>query len=206
MMLVPLVILAALSVLLGFIGTPAWPWFQDFLSGGEELSSRAGSLFEPGTLRVMGLSSAIVLVGIGVGWWLYGRRPTTRADEPDVLERLQPDVFALLRRKYFVDEIYEATIIRFNAWWAKACDWLDRKVWSGVVLVVALVTLALGWLDRLVDEYVVNLGFDEACRRLTGSGQRMSDLQCGRVQRYLRVLGVALTVLVLVLAWGCRAS
>ena len=24
--------------------------------------------------------------------------------------------FALLRSKYFVDELYEATVIRFNAW------------------------------------------------------------------------------------------
>ena len=66
------------------------------------------------------LSSAVVFVGLGLGWWLYGRKPVRSADEPDVLERLQPEVFALLRRKYFVDEIYEASVIRFNAWWARA--------------------------------------------------------------------------------------
>jgi NADH-quinone oxidoreductase subunit L len=32
-MTVPLVILAAFAMLLGFIGTPAWPWFQSFLDG-----------------------------------------------------------------------------------------------------------------------------------------------------------------------------
>ncbi len=31
-MTVPLVILAAFAVLLGFLGTPAWPWFQSFLN------------------------------------------------------------------------------------------------------------------------------------------------------------------------------
>ena len=32
-MTIPLLVLAAFSVLLGFIGTPAWPWFQGFLNG-----------------------------------------------------------------------------------------------------------------------------------------------------------------------------
>ena len=32
-MIVPMLVLAAFSMLLGFIGTPAWPWFQGFLSG-----------------------------------------------------------------------------------------------------------------------------------------------------------------------------
>src|ERR1039457_5020212 len=32
-MLIPLVVLAGFSVVLGFVGTPAWPWFQGFLSG-----------------------------------------------------------------------------------------------------------------------------------------------------------------------------
>ncbi|HEX7569691.1 MAG TPA: proton-conducting transporter membrane subunit, partial [Verrucomicrobiae bacterium] len=32
-MTVPLVILAAFAILLGFVGTPAWPWFDGFLNG-----------------------------------------------------------------------------------------------------------------------------------------------------------------------------
>jgi len=52
----------------------------------------------------------------------------------------------------------------------------------------------------------VNLGFDESCRGLTEGGTLMSRLQNGRVQNYLRVIGVALAVLVLLLVWGCRAS
>ena len=32
-MTVPLVILAVFAVVLGFFGTPAWPWFTDYLSG-----------------------------------------------------------------------------------------------------------------------------------------------------------------------------
>ena len=204
-MTIPLLVLAVFSVLLGFIGTPAWPWFQGFLSG-ESASGQIGKLLEPQVLGLMALSSVVVFAGLGLGWWLYGRLPARRADQPDALEQFQPEVFALLGKKYFVDEIYEASVIRFNAWGARACDWLDYWVWNGVVQMLSLVVVGFAWLNRLFDEYVVNPGFDEGCRRLTRGGTLMSRLQGGRVQTYLRLIGVALTVLVLFLIWGCRTS
>ncbi|MGO8929226.1 MAG: NADH-quinone oxidoreductase subunit L [Limisphaerales bacterium] len=204
-MTIPLLVLAALSILLGFVGTPAWPWFQGFLSG-ENATGHFDRLLEPQVLGLMALSTFVVFVGLGLGWWLYGRLPLRGADQPDALERYQPDLFALLRRKYFVDEIYERSVIRFNAWAARACDWLDYWVWNGVVQVLSLIVVGLAWLNRSLDEYVVNLGFDEGCRRLIKGGRLMSRLQGGRVQNYLRFIGVALVVLVLVLIWGCRAS
>ena len=203
-MIIPLLVLAVFSVLLGFIGTPAWPWFQGFLSG-ESATGHLGQLLEPQVLGLMALSSVVVFAGLGLGWWLYGRRPVRSADQPDALERFQPEVFALLRKKYFVDEIYEGSVIRFNAWGARACDWLDYWVWNGVVRALSLLVVGLAWLNRFLDEYVVNPGFDEGCRRLTKGGTLMSRLQGGRVQTYLRLIGGALAVLVLFLIWGCRA-
>jgi NADH-quinone oxidoreductase subunit L len=204
-MTIPLLVLAAFSVLLGFIGTPAWPWFQGFLNGRSE-SGHLGALLEPQVLGVMALSSVVVIAGLGLGWWLYGRLAVRSADQPDALERFQPEVFALLRRKYFVDEVYEATVIRFNAWGARACDWLDYWVWNGLVQLLSLLVVGFAWLNRSLDEYVVNPGFDEGCRRLTKGGTLMSRLQGGQVQTYLRLIGVALAALVLFLIWGCRAS
>jgi NADH-quinone oxidoreductase subunit L len=204
-MAMPLVVLAVFSVLLGFIGTPAWPWFEGFLNG-ESAAARLGRLWEPQVLGLTGLSSIVVFCGLGLGWWLYGRLPLRSADQPDALERFQPDVFALLRRKYFVDEIYEGSVIRFNAWGARACDWLDFWVWNGVVQAVSLLVVGFAWLNRCLDEYVVNPGFDEGCRGLTKGGTLMSRLQGGQVQTCLRFIGVALTVLVLFLIWGCHAS
>jgi NADH-quinone oxidoreductase subunit L len=202
-MTIPLLVLAAFSALLGFIGTPAWPWFQGFLNG-QSATGDLGKLLEPHMFGLMALSSVVVFGGMGTGWWLYGRLPVRNGDQPDALERFQPEVFALLRRKCFVDEVYEASVIRFNAWAARACDWLDYWVWNGVVQLLALLVVGFAWLNRFLDEYVVNPGFDEGCRRLTKGGSLMSRLQCGRIQTYLRIIGVALTVLVLLLIWGCR--
>jgi hypothetical protein len=64
--------------------------------------------------------------------------------------------------------------------------------------------VGLSWADRFLDEYVVNLGFDRLCRRLTEGGGLLSRSQDGRVQRYLRIMGVGLASLVLLLVWGCR--
>ncbi len=195
-MTIPLVILAACSILLGFIGTPAWPWFQKLLGGETEGG------FNTSMVSLMVVSSIIVFLGIGLGWWFYGRKPIQQSSELDPLEKLRPDIFWLLRRKFLVDEIYEATVIRFNAWWATVCDFLDEWVWNGAVQLVSYLVIGLSCVNRFCDEYVVNLGFDKGCERVTLGGRLMSQLQNGRTQNYLRIIGLALAGLVLFLIWG----
>lgn len=200
-MTVPLQILAAGAILLGFIGTPAWPWFHGYLTSQTAHFSFAG-LAERGVLPIMLLSTAAVAVGLGAAWWLYGRQPVPKATSTDALERLQPGAFGILRDKFRIDEIYEATVIRATHFGSQFCHWMDGFVWGGCVRVCAWLTLALAWLNRLIDEYLVNVGFDFSCRRLRQSGGLLAQLQNGQIQAYLRVIGVALAVLVLVLAWG----
>jgi NADH-quinone oxidoreductase subunit L len=203
-MIVPLVILAGFAILLGLVGTPAWPWFDGFLNG-EPAGFNFSKLTESGTLGLMLASAVIVFAGLGLGWWLYGKRLRKTAEEPDVLQVAQPAVFRLLENKYFVDEIYDATVVHFNAWAAQACDFLDRWIWGGVVMLVTWVTLGLSSLYRFTDEFVVDLGFDTGCETLREGGGEMSRWQNGRVQTYLRVIGVALVVLVLFLIWGRKS-
>jgi NADH-quinone oxidoreductase subunit L len=203
-MAVPLIILAVFALLLGFIGTPAWPWFDGYLSG-EAVHFDFSKLTESGTLILMVTSALIVFTGLTLGWVLYGRRQRKTAEEKDVLEAAQPVVFTVLQNKYYIDEIYEATVIRLNAGAAVLCDFLDRWIFGGAVLLVTYLALGSAWLYRLMDEYLVNVGFDTGCESFRGSGGWLSKLQTGRVQTYLRVIGVALVVLVLILIWGRKA-
>jgi NADH-quinone oxidoreductase subunit L len=203
-MTVPLVILAGFAILLGFVGTPAWPWFDGFLNG-EPARFDFSKLTEGGTLGLMLVSAMIVFTGLGLGWRLYGKRLRKTVEEPDVLQVAQPAVFRLLENKYFVDEIYDATVVRFNAMAADACDFFDRWIWGGMVLLVTWVTLGLSRLYRFTDEFVVDLGFDTSCETLREGGDEISKWHSGRVQTYLRVIGVALVVLVLFLIWGRKA-
>ncbi|PYI89773.1 MAG: hypothetical protein DME26_00265 [Verrucomicrobia bacterium] len=120
---------------------------------------------------VLLLSSLIVIVGIGLGWRLYGRKPATRADEPDALEKMRPDVFAMLRNKFYVDELYDVSFVRLNACCARVSRWLDDVVWNGAVMTVSCAVIGLSWLNRLIDEFVVNLGFDKGCSSCCHAGK-----------------------------------
>jgi len=196
-MTVPLIILAVCTVGLSLIGTPAWPWFQEFLGSQQEEG------FTRDVVQIMMVSGLVLLVGGGLGVALYGYVQRKRAEDPDVLEKLLPaGMYTWFARKYGIDELYEMTVVRFNAWASRACSFLDELVWGGAVRVVSLLTLALAWLSRAVDEFVINLGFDQGCAGMTRGGWWMSRLQDGRVQNYLRIIGVGLVVLVLFLIWG----
>jgi NADH-quinone oxidoreductase subunit L len=203
-MTVPLVILAAFAILLGFIGTPAWPWFQSFLEDKPATFSFA-AFSTPGILPVMLSSSLLVFLGLGLGWWFYGRKPIETAESPDALGELQPSIFTVLGHAYYVDTLYGATLIRLNNWWSRVCDWLDRWVWNGAVQTVSYFVLGVAWLDDFFDTNIVNSGFDDGCQSVSRGGQILSLLQGGRIQTYLRIIGCALIALVIFLLWGAKA-
>ena len=118
------------------------------------------------------------------------------------MERLQPQIFNLLRNGYFVDQFYEATVIRFNALFASFCDWLERWVWGGAVRFMTQVVVGISGVNRSLDTFVVDSTFDQGCRNVTRGGQLLSRLQSGRIQSYLRIVGIAFAALVLFLIWG----
>jgi len=202
-MTVPLVILAAFAMLLGFIGTPAWPWFQSFLDGTQ--TTLAFSAFSGlGVLPVMVSSSLLVFCGLGLGWWFYGHKPVESAKGLDALGKLQPPIFTFLGHAFYVDALYDATLIRCNTTWSRVCDWLDRWVWNGAVQAVSYFVLGIARVDDFFDATIVNTGFDEGCEGVSRGGQFLSLLQNGQVQSYMRIIGCALITLVLFLLWGAK--
>jgi NADH-quinone oxidoreductase subunit L len=203
-MTIPLVILAAFAVLLGFLGTPAWPWFQSFLEGHSTPLSFS-EFSAPGILPVMLSSSLLVFLGLGLGWYFYGRTPIASAESPDALGKLQPGLFNLIGHAYYVDALYAATLIRLNTFWSKLCDWFDRFIWNGVVQLVSYIVICLAWLDNFFDAGIINSGFDGGCGTVSTSGQVLALLQGGRIQTYLRIIGCALIALIIFLLWGAKA-
>ena len=199
-MIVPLAILAFFAIALGALGTPAWPWFHAFIEN-RAAGFKPSVLMEPGLLALMTTSTVVVFIGLGLGWRLYGSK-SPAPEEPDVLERAVPWAWAALRDRLYVDEFYGMTVIAFYGWWARVADWLDRRVWGGVVTLVALV---FGWfakLNRFLDTNVVDGTFDKGCEEISTSGGLLSRMQSGRVQTYLRVLAVAVIGLAAILIWS----
>jgi len=196
-MLMPLVILAFFAITLGFLGTPFWPWFQAFLEGhGAPFGSHEAGLF-----TLMATSSLVVVMGLWLGWRIYGNK-SVRAEGLDPLERAMPTVWTLLENKFYVDELYGVTAIAFYAWWARVADWFDRCVWGGLVAGLTWLFQQGAQLSRLFDDEWVNGGFDKGCEEMASGGGLLAGVQNGRVQLYLRLLALAVVLLAAILIWS----
>ncbi len=201
-MTAPLAILAFFAMALGLIGTPAWPWFHAFLEGRAATFSWRG-FAEPGLGLVMVTSSLVVFLGLWLGWRLYDNKSPS-PEEPDALEKSVPWIWAPLRDRLYVDEFYGVTVIAFYKWWARVADWLDRRVWGGIVALVAWIFALWAQLNRLLDINWVDGGFDKTCEDLSEGGGLLASIESGRVQNYLRILAVAVVALVVILFWSSR--
>jgi len=202
MMTVPLGILAFFAMALGFLGTPAWPWFRAFLDGRAANFAWSGFM-EPGLLTLMATSTVVVFLGIGFSWKLYGDR-SPKPSAPDALEKITPMTWGWLSNKFYIDEFYNMTVIAFYAWWARVSDWLDRRVWGGVVAGVAWAFALWARLNRFLDNNIVDGSFDKGCDELSVGGGLLARVQSGRVQTYLRILALAVVALVAILIWSSR--
>jgi NADH-quinone oxidoreductase subunit L len=201
-MTMPLAILAFFAVALGAIGSPLWPWFRSFLEGRTAEFGFQG-FSEPGLLTLMATSSFVVFLGLGLGWWIYGNK-SPAPEAPDALQASMPRVWTVLQNKFYVDELYGATVIAFYAWWARVADWLDRRVWGGAVAAVTWMFGLFARFDRFLDANVVDGTFDKGCEELSTGGGLLASIQSGLVQNYLRILALAVVALVLILFWSSR--
>ncbi|HWE84311.1 MAG TPA: NADH-quinone oxidoreductase subunit L [Terracidiphilus sp.] len=201
-MTMPLSVLAFFAIALGVIGTPAWPWFRAFL-GDRKAALDLHAFAEPAWLMLLASSCVIVVVGIGVAWWLYGNK-SPRAEEPDALEKAIPPVWRALSNRLYVDEFYGATVIAFYYWWARVADWLDRRVWGGIVAAVTWFFGLWAQLNRFLDDNFVNGTFDKGCEELAVGGGLMARVQSGREQTYLRLLALGVVILAAILIWSSR--
>lgn len=201
-MTTPLAVIAVFAALAGFLGTPVWPWFHSYLSRKKTVFAPAALLAGP-HLKLMLLSTMVVGAALLAGWKIYSKVAMEDLRESDPMENSLPALFRLLQNKFFIDELYAATVIRLNAAFSRFSSWLDRVIWSGAVNIVSGVTNLAAWFNSSLDEFGVNAGFDHGCSELRATGTVFSLLQNGRVQRYLKMVGLAFGVLLLTLIWGC---
>jgi NADH-quinone oxidoreductase subunit L len=121
------------------------------------------------------------------------------ADEPDPLAKLPFGLFTHLNRKWYVDEFYEATIIRLTMACGTMFRVFDKLVVDGILHGIVWVTRAISQVCRWVgDELIINGGFDAGCESVRGSGSLLSKFQNGRVQSYFAFLGVGTIILLAV--------
>ena len=196
-MTIPLVLLAVGAVVLGFIGTPMWPWLQSKLTGAD---LEAESLLSGGGL--MALSILLVAVGIGTGWAIYIRRTRVTESAPDPLATAAPGAFALLAARLKLDELYAATLGVACDGLATLADFCDRQGWDGLVRFIALLGEFTGLASRDSDEQGLNQGFNAVSEKLRRAGQFYSRSQTGEAHGYLLTVAMAFVVIVLLVMIG----
>ena len=197
-MTVPLILLAICAVVLGFVGTPAWPWLQARLLGQTEIHGH--SLLEGGGLLM--LSIVLVAFGLGAGWAVYGRRPRSRASATDPLAATTPRLIAALGARLGFDELYAATVGRLSEATATFADALDRYVLDGAIRFFSRLGEFAGLVNRETDEDLLNGGFDAGSESLRKAGKSYSRAQTGEAHGYLRVAAIGFVLLVLLVMLG----
>lgn len=139
-MTVPLVALAILSVVAGFVGAPFINYgFSSFVYYGEPHH------VEP-NYTVMLVSTLVALAGIGLAWLLYGRP----SDLPARLADRYRSIYTLLVNKYYIDEVYMFLFHRIVLRISNAFNWNDRHVVDGFFDGIGSLTCASGRKLRLV--------------------------------------------------------
>src|SRR5258708_5564044 len=133
-MLVPLAVLAVLSIIGGWLAAPAlWggpDYFANFLApvfgspAGPEAVSEGAVGAHQLELVLAGVAVGAALIGLVVAYWLYLKRPG-KADR--LAHSLKP-AYATLLNKYYVDELYAAVVVRPLLWISTNVLWKAADV------------------------------------------------------------------------------
>jgi len=163
-MTVPLMVLAALSVLGGGLNLP----FEGLHNLGHWLEHTIGEIELEGlNLTVAGISTVAALVAIYVSWLLYGRNPLKK-DQIDPLKKSLGAIFTGAENKWYVDELYQVIILtpytKISYFLADKVDWefwhdfVHEKLIAGSYNWISFVGLNENVDQKWIDGFANGLG------------------------------------------------
>ncbi len=157
----PLVVLGILSVIGGFVGLPAWLGanrFFNFLEPSLALARHAEHAEASHSLEIAfaAVSIAAALLGIFIAYRMYIKNP----DIPGILAGRFKGLYQLLFRKYFVDEIYDATIVN------PTVNGSTRLLW------------------KQTDVGIIDTAVNGAGETIQGLGSILKNIQNGLIRSY----------------------
>jgi NADH-quinone oxidoreductase subunit L len=209
---IPLMILAGLAAVAGFIGMPhlfhALPNFlEHWLEPVFEVSTEHIHL-KHGMAHAVGLEWILMSISVFlavVGWLtakrLYNRNPLVEDDPnniPAKLKRKFAYIHEILFQKYFVDELYHffivANLLRLN----NALAWFDGRIIDGIVNTSAMVVKLFAFFNGAIDKYIVDGMVKGVGNTIFTLNKRVSALQTGRIQTYVIGMSAGLVLIIIV--------
>jgi NADH-quinone oxidoreductase subunit L len=143
--------------------------------------------------QAIGVAAGVI--GFFFAWLFYKDNKST---VPAQLKERFHGAWTVVYNKYYVDELYEATVIRGSLAWARACSWWDGRIIDWLVNFAGAIGRFAGSLDAWIDRCVVDGAVNAVADATIGSGQVLRKLQTGRIQTYLYgALAGGLVVIVL---------
>ena len=152
-MTIPLIVLAVLTVCLGWGGVIP-DWFYRFVGNGHAAEA-TGFAWQP-----LAISAVFTLGGLLAGYLVYGWEPLW----PGQTDRLEARVrrvwlgwlYDVLRHRLYFDEFYRVTFARGTVYLARACAGFDRRVLDRAVEFVARAGRATAWAAGRFETLVVD--------------------------------------------------
>ncbi|MBW1807358.1 MAG: NADH-quinone oxidoreductase subunit L [Deltaproteobacteria bacterium] len=196
-------VLAALAfgaVVLSLIGLPhLWTGYhssiEHFLSpvfaGAAQLKTAGyGHAVEWG---LMAASVGVAFLGLGIAWWLYRGRTNPI---PERMKQRFAGIHKVVYNKYYVDEAYDATVVKGFMGLSRLSRWFDVHIIDGLVNGAGTLTRAVAWIDGAIDTYIVDGLVNLVARVVRLAGAKLRRIQTGRLPTYLAILVVGVVVLV----------
>ncbi|MCA9463311.1 MAG: NADH-quinone oxidoreductase subunit L [Nitrospira sp.] len=204
-MTVPLMILAGLALLGGFLGVPPeHGWFHGFL---HEVATPIGAEHHEVSL---GLTIGLMTVAIGIalgGWYLAHYMYSIRPETANEWAEKSPEIYTTLLNKYYVDEAYDKLFVEPCKKLGLMWDWFDRNILDRFVTGIGhgtdLSAAAITWTEK----HVMYAGLN-----VIGYGHHLAawawrKLQSGQVHHYAAIIIIGLALLIhLVMAWYTGGS
>ncbi len=146
LMVGPLMVLAGLSIVGGFIGFPGHSWLAHWLSPvvGKHIIDESLHSTE---ITLMIVSTLIAFSGVGLGYYLYVKSP----EIPAKIKESLAGAYKILFNKYYIDEIYEGCIVTPIRKISEFC-WkiIDVIIVDGFVLSFAKISKTAGEIGRQI--------------------------------------------------------
>jgi NADH-quinone oxidoreductase subunit L len=172
-MTIPLLVLALGSFFAGWIGVP------EAIGGKNWLFQFLNPLFHPSSLDANAVSEKLEPffmlvsflvggVGIGIAWYVYGLKHTLSSK----LMGLIPGGKNLFEHKYYVDEIYEITIVK----WMKG--------------------FAYWFSNRILEDLLINRTMESLIKTVFAFSRFLRKIQLGLVRAYLAYVLVGAILLI----------
>jgi NADH-quinone oxidoreductase subunit L len=179
----PLIGLSVFAVSAGWLNMPGiFTPFTDWVATRVPLIGLGDHHPESFDIPLILIVTPLALLGIGIGWWLYGKDRDTQAERDSF--RI-PGLWPLWQNLYYIDDFYMAAIVRpTQGPIARAVLWFDLNIVDGVVNGVGAASQVLARATRWTDEDIVDSVYNGAGAFTEASGSVLRRNFTGRVQQY----------------------